>query len=206
MFGGGGSIEVFLEGCCVEQMTHVCLAFHDRPHIAIPGAEHPSPTERKCLYLLVIPKANNPWQAKGESELPYICVGSTVFNFAYEPHPRSPDPATNPRGIPLAPFVGKVEDYVATRADVEPALSKFQEMVSYVKPIASHSTFNAWLLTNAPIYGTRKYQFMELNTQRRTVSLRDKIPDIQKTLDTVRFLKDREVRVDFRPIDMASVG
>jgi len=80
---------------------------------------------------------------------------------------KSPDPTTNPRGIPLAPFVGKVEDYVATRADVEPALSKFQEMVS-------------------------KYQFMELNTQRRAVSLRDKIPDIQKTLDTVRFLKDRE--------------
>lgn len=75
--------------------------------------------------------------------------------------------ATNPRGIPTAPFVEKVEDYIAARADVEPAMRKFQEMIS-------------------------KYQFMEVNTQRRTLSLRDKIPDIQKTLDTVRFLKDRK--------------
>ena len=33
-----------------------------------------------------------------------------------------------------------------------------------------------------------KYQFMETNTQRRAVGLRDKIPDIEKTLETVRFL------------------
>ncbi|KAK9653300.1 peptide chain release factor 1, variant 2 [Aspergillus fumigatus] len=34
-----------------------------------------------------------------------------------------------------------------------------------------------------------KYQFMELNTQRRAAGLREKIPDIKKTLDVVRFLK-----------------
>lgn len=34
---------------------------------------------------------------------------------------------------------------------------------------------------------------MEANTQRRLVGLRDKIPDIQKTLDTVNFLKARKV-------------
>lgn len=34
---------------------------------------------------------------------------------------------------------------------------------------------------------------MEANTQRRLVGLRDKIPDIQKTLDTVDFLKARKV-------------
>lgn len=39
----------------------------------------------------------------------------------------------------------------------------------------------------------RKYQFMEVNTQRRAAGLKDKIPDIQKTLDTVRFLKTRKV-------------
>lgn len=39
----------------------------------------------------------------------------------------------------------------------------------------------------------RKYQFMEQNTQRRAVGLKDKIPDIQKTLETVRFLKSRKV-------------
>jgi len=34
---------------------------------------------------------------------------------------------------------------------------------------------------------------MEANTQRRLTGLRDKIPDIQKTLDTVNFLKGRKV-------------
>ncbi len=37
---------------------------------------------------------------------------------------------TNPRGIPQAPFVDKVEDYVTTRADVEPTLRSFQEMIA----------------------------------------------------------------------------
>lgn len=40
------------------------------------------------------------------------------------------DTPTNPRGIPYAPFVDKVEDYVSTREDVEPTLRKFQEMIS----------------------------------------------------------------------------
>jgi prefoldin subunit 5 len=39
---------------------------------------------------------------------------------------------------------------------------------------------------------SRKYQFMQQNTQRRAAGLRDKIPDIQKTLETVRFLKSRK--------------
>jgi len=96
--------------------------------------------------------------------------------------------ATNPRGIPTAPFVEKVEDYIATRADVEPALRKFQEMISYaaILPIPK---------TDVNHIFCRKYQFMEVNTQRRALSLRDKIPDIQKTLDTVRFLKVRKVGV-----------
>ena len=36
---------------------------------------------------------------------------------------------------------------------------------------------------------------MELNLQRRVSGLKDKMPDIQKTLDTVRFLKTRTVRM-----------
>ncbi len=39
--------------------------------------------------------------------------------------------ATNPRGIPYAPFVDKVEDYVASRSEVEATLKNFQEMISY---------------------------------------------------------------------------
>ncbi|MCJ1400817.1 peptide chain release factor 1 [Xylographa trunciseda] len=81
------------------------------------------------------------------------------------------DAPTNPRGIPFAPFVDKVEDYVSSRAEVDGTMKSFQEMIS-------------------------KYQFMEVNTQRRSAGLKDKIPDIQKTLDTVQFLKTREPDAD----------
>lgn len=74
---------------------------------------------------------------------------------------------TNPRGIPVAPFVDNVNDYVSSRAEVERTLRSFQEMIS-------------------------KYQFMEVNSQRRGQGLRDKIPDIKKTLDMVRFMKTRK--------------
>lgn len=37
-----------------------------------------------------------------------------------------------------------------------------------------------------------KYQFMEVNTQRRAAGLREKIPDIKKTLETVQFLQTRK--------------
>jgi hypothetical protein len=83
------------------------------------------------------------------------------------------DAATNPRGIPYAPFVDRVEDYVSSRAEVDSTMKSFQEMIS-------------------------KYQFMEVNTQRRVAGLKEKIPDTQKTLDTVRFLKTREVGVPSR--------
>ena len=46
----------------------------------------------------------------------------------------------------------------------------------------------------------RKYQFMEQNLQRRVVGLKDKLPDIRKTLDTVRFLKLRTVRQQIMPL------
>lgn len=39
---------------------------------------------------------------------------------------------TNPRGIPYAPFVDKVEDYVSSRAEVDATMKSFQEMISYV--------------------------------------------------------------------------
>lgn len=42
----------------------------------------------------------------------------------------SKDAQTNPRGIPYAPFVDKVEDYVATRAEVDGTMKNFQEMIS----------------------------------------------------------------------------
>jgi len=79
---------------------------------------------------------------------------------------KSSSTSANPRGIPLAPFVDDVEDYVSSRDDVETTLRSFQEMIS-------------------------KYQFMQANTERRAQGLRDKIPDIRKNLDMVQFLKAR---------------
>ncbi len=34
---------------------------------------------------------------------------------------------------------------------------------------------------------------MELNTQRRVASLKEKLPEMQKSLDTVRFLSSQDV-------------
>jgi prefoldin subunit 5 len=82
-------------------------------------------------------------------------------------HSKKSDAPTNPRGIPYAPFVDAVSDYCTTRAEVEPTLKSFSEMI-------------------------QKYQFMEVNTSRRASGLREKIPDIAKTLDTVQFLKTRD--------------
>ena len=43
---------------------------------------------------------------------------------------KSKETAVNPRGIPVAPFVDKVEDYVSSRAEVEGTMRSFQEMIS----------------------------------------------------------------------------
>ncbi len=52
---------------------------------------------------------------------------------------------------------------------------------------------------------TRKYQFMEANMQRRAAGLKDKMPDIQKTLETVQFLKTRKVR-DYCDIEVLKLN
>lgn len=61
---------------------------------------------------------------------------------------------TNPRGIPNAPFVDKVEDYVTSRADVETTLKSFQEMISCVAtgpiPAINKSLPNGQKI---PVYG-----------------------------------------------------
>lgn len=46
-----------------------------------------------------------------------------------------------------------------------------------------------------------KYQFMEMNLQKRMGGLKEKIPDIQKTLDSVKFLKLRKVWAAQLPLD-----
>jgi hypothetical protein len=51
-----------------------------------------------------------------------------------------------------------------------------------------------------------KYQFMEVNTQRRGQGLREKIPDIKKTLEMVRFLKLRKEVIALYHIPRRNVG
>lgn len=43
--------------------------------------------------------------------------------------------------------------------------------------------------------GRSKYQYMEANQQRRALGLKSKIPDLEKTLETVQFLQTRKVCV-----------
>jgi hypothetical protein len=43
----------------------------------------------------------------------------------------SNDAPTNPRGIPVAPFVDKVEDYITDSGQVESTINSFKEMISY---------------------------------------------------------------------------
>lgn len=73
---------------------------------------------------------------------------------------------TNPRGIPTFPFMTNVSEYVKSIEEVEPTLQRFQEMVS-------------------------KYTFMQQNVERRAGGLKEKLPEMKDTLDTVRFLQKK---------------
>ncbi|KAJ9128075.1 hypothetical protein QFC24_000366 [Naganishia onofrii] len=76
----------------------------------------------------------------------------------------------NARGMPYAPFVTNVDDFVGGQeAGVEGVMKKFEEM-------------------------TAKYRYMEVNLQQKRKGLEVKIPDISKTLDVVRFLEARKCK------------
>ena len=53
------------------------------------------------------------------------------------------------------------------------------------------------LIKNLLLQLSRKYQFMEVSTTKRAAGLKEKIPDIQKTLATVQFLQKRKVSFFF---------
>ena len=74
--------------------------------------------------------------------------------------------ATNPRGIPVFPFMTNVSDYVKSIDEVESTLQRFQEMVS-------------------------KYTFMQQNVERRSAGLKEKLPEMKRTLEVVKFLKKK---------------
>ncbi|PCH42934.1 Prefoldin subunit 3 [Wolfiporia cocos MD-104 SS10] len=72
----------------------------------------------------------------------------------------------NARGIPKAPFIADVEEYMGPTPDVEKALKEFQAALA-------------------------KYRYMDNNLAQRRRGLEEKIPDIKKTLSMVEFLQDR---------------
>lgn len=74
-------------------------------------------------------------------------------------------------GIPKAPFVERVEDFVTSPTDVDKVLQQFQEAIA-------------------------KYRFMQDSMLRTANQLGEKIPDIKKTLLSVQFLQTRTAQDD----------
>ncbi|ODO03156.1 hypothetical protein I350_06001 [Cryptococcus amylolentus CBS 6273] len=73
----------------------------------------------------------------------------------------------NPRGIPRAPFVDNVEEYVGGKeAEVQSTMKKFEDT-------------------------TAKYRYMEVTIGNRRKALLNKVPDIEQTLQVVKFLQQR---------------
>lgn len=73
----------------------------------------------------------------------------------------------NPRGIPQAPFVEKVEDYVKDPADFEKILSIFQERL-------------------------QQYKYMEQSKINAAKQFKAKIPEIKDSLTMVQFLNSKK--------------
>ncbi|KAG7192579.1 uncharacterized protein KQ657_001679 [Scheffersomyces spartinae] len=79
---------------------------------------------------------------------------------------------TNPRGIPEAPFIEKVDQIIKDGdSDFEPLMSAFQERL-------------------------QQYKYMELSKQQQLADLNVKIPDIEKNLDIIEYLKLKKDSVD----------
>ncbi|KAI0706719.1 Prefoldin subunit 3 [Cerioporus squamosus] len=72
----------------------------------------------------------------------------------------------NPRGIPKAPFIADVAEFLGPDPSPENALKEFQAALA-------------------------KYRYMDQNLAQRRRGLEDKIPDIRKTLAMVEFLQER---------------
>lgn len=78
---------------------------------------------------------------------------------------------TNPRGIPEAPFVEKVEAYVKDPNDFDLCFGKFQERLS-------------------------KYKFMQESKSNTVRQLKTRIPDLENSLKICRTLKSKDEPVE----------
>ncbi|KAI0668957.1 Prefoldin subunit 3 [Trametes maxima] len=72
----------------------------------------------------------------------------------------------NPRGIPKAPFIADVAEFLGPDPNPENALKEFQAALA-------------------------KYRYMDHNLTQRRRGLEEKIPDIKKTLSMVEYLQER---------------
>ena len=63
--------------------------------------------------------------------------------------------------------MSSVSSYVTVPEDVEPTLRRFQEMIA-------------------------KYQFMDANVRKRAEGLRQKLPEMEDTLSTIRYLRKKK--------------
>lgn len=73
----------------------------------------------------------------------------------------------NPRGIPLAPFISKVIEYVDNSEEANTLLGQLQEM-------------------------TQKYKFMEMATRSRKKTLEGTVPSLKQTLESILFLQKQK--------------
>ncbi|CUM64247.1 uncharacterized protein PRCAT00001844001 [Priceomyces carsonii] len=79
---------------------------------------------------------------------------------------------TNPRGIPEAPFIDKVENFVKNPdADFDNVMAAFQERL-------------------------QQYKYMELSKRQQLVDLSTKIPDIKKNLDIINYIEEKKGEED----------
>ncbi|KAH3660542.1 hypothetical protein OGAPHI_007128 [Ogataea philodendri] len=82
---------------------------------------------------------------------------------------------TNPRGIPQAKFIEKIEDFIDAKTCTDDDVSLFLKELQV---------------------RLQQYKFLEENKRNTLGNLDVKIPDIQKTLDMCRFFKERKQQLD----------
>ncbi|PSK79640.1 hypothetical protein CJJ07_000504 [Candidozyma auris] len=78
---------------------------------------------------------------------------------------------TNPRGIPKAPFIEKVESVVTDPSNYETIFSAFSDRL-------------------------QQYKYMELSKKQQLADLNIKIPDAEKNLEVIELLKQKKNEED----------
>lgn len=78
---------------------------------------------------------------------------------------------SNSKGIPKAPFIENISQFLQQQESPDSILMKFREMLS-------------------------KYRFMETHTLQRIQALQAKIPELQKSIEILQYLQHNQDQVD----------